>query len=403
MRAGTSLLTEEDIWSTNPMLLTNRDDALSLAGEEEVRKAADQLKEASVAPTLVMHSLAASSSDSAKILGQELRMGMSSIMPEYTFMDPRALGAWDMLTYSETQPAIWAMDNDEAGPNGLQGRPPANDDGTPHETLSDQAVRLAQLFSNMETLHSGDTILLVFPDGTGPALLSAMIAGIPLNRCHELEFIPGELRTHVDRDAITTHWNEKKTSQEHKALLADGRNQLSKLRASKSIINRQDLKLDEERLAIDNNLKTQQLKEKNSDVDRKVAIQRRKEALGDDLDETQSKASLAALSVPVVGTSVFYGLKPNEEKEQLPTAAAYASAINETTSSHSHTDYTEKEDSSTLSPDSNTHSSLEDKERIAREAMQSYIDSDDGHVGWLQSISEILKEDDFTVKQENVS
>lgn len=36
-----------------------------------------------------------------------------------------------MLSYSETRPAVWAMDAAEAGPNGDGGRPPANEDGTP--------------------------------------------------------------------------------------------------------------------------------------------------------------------------------------------------------------------------------------------------------------------------------
>lgn len=43
----------------------------------------------------------------------------------------------------------------------------------------------------LETQYSGDTVVLVFPDGTGPALLSAMIAGVPFNRVHELEYQPG--------------------------------------------------------------------------------------------------------------------------------------------------------------------------------------------------------------------
>ena len=44
------------------------------------------------------------------------------------------------------------------------------------------------LYIVLETQYSGDDILLIFPDGTSPALLSCMIAGIPYNRVHELEF-----------------------------------------------------------------------------------------------------------------------------------------------------------------------------------------------------------------------
>jgi len=33
-------------------------------------------------------------------------------------MDPRAIGKWDMSTKSVVEPAIWAMDVDEAGAYG---------------------------------------------------------------------------------------------------------------------------------------------------------------------------------------------------------------------------------------------------------------------------------------------
>ena len=56
--------------------------------------------------------------------------------------------------------------------------------------------------SVLETQFSGDTILLIFPDGTGPALLSALIAGISLNRAHELNFSPGEVRLNVTLENI---------------------------------------------------------------------------------------------------------------------------------------------------------------------------------------------------------
>jgi len=52
--------------------------------------------------------------------------------------------------------------------------------------------------SVLETQYSGDCILLIFPDGTSPALLSCLIAGIPLKDVHALNFIPGELRLEVD-------------------------------------------------------------------------------------------------------------------------------------------------------------------------------------------------------------
>jgi hypothetical protein len=73
-------------------------------------------------------------------------------VPEFNFMDPRALGKYDFLPRDETEAAIWALDADEAGEYGTGGRPPPNEDGTPDETLSDQVIRLRQLMSG--TFHS---------------------------------------------------------------------------------------------------------------------------------------------------------------------------------------------------------------------------------------------------------
>lgn len=53
--------------------------------------------------------------------------------------------------------------------------------------------------SVLETQFSGDTIMLIFGDGTSPALLMAVMAGLPLNRVHELNLAPGEIRYDIQR------------------------------------------------------------------------------------------------------------------------------------------------------------------------------------------------------------
>ena len=178
MRAGTSLVEEEDgIWSTNPLFITNREYALSEEGRRMVEKQAEVLKKAVNPPTLAYHSLAANGIDSADIIGQELRLGRERILPEFTYLDQRGIGGWNDGSTEEIQPAIWALDKFEASKEGVGGRPPPNEDGTPNETLADQFVRLRQFLSLLESRTSGENVLLIFPDGTGPALLSCMIAG----------------------------------------------------------------------------------------------------------------------------------------------------------------------------------------------------------------------------------
>ena len=161
LRAGSSLLEIEDIWSTNPLFLTNREAALSEIGEEQVRRACKKLSATGSQPTIIRYSLAAASIDTANIVGEELNIGRDRLVPEFNYADCRAIGAWDFAAKNATEKAVWAMDVDEAGPYGKGGRPPPNEDGTPAETLADQVVRLTNLMSVLETLYSGDTVSII--------------------------------------------------------------------------------------------------------------------------------------------------------------------------------------------------------------------------------------------------
>ena len=277
MRIGTTLLEEEDIWSTNALFLTNREDALSPTGQEQVVSACRLLKEPQQCPTVVRHSLAAGSIDTATLLSRELGLGRDRVVGEYTFLDPRAIGQWDMLSKTSTMPAVWAMDEMEAGANGKGGRPPPNEDGTPHETLADQTIRLRQLFSLLETQYSGDTILLVFSDGTGPAVLSAMVAGIPLNRVHELEFEPGEVRLDITKDSVQALWQAKQADRTAMAAYRDtlqqGRVELTQLRSTQAFVNRKDEKLEAELVAIDEQYNLEQERKQQAEIERKQQVE----------------------------------------------------------------------------------------------------------------------------------
>ena len=41
-------------------------------------------------------------------------------MPEYTYMDPRGVGIWNMRSLADTEEAVWAMDDLEAGADGKE-------------------------------------------------------------------------------------------------------------------------------------------------------------------------------------------------------------------------------------------------------------------------------------------
>lgn len=285
MRAGTNLLEDvDDIWSTNPLFLTNREAALSVGGIQQTVQAAELLQRAGVQPSVVKHSLAACSMDAANIIRDELKIGQNRIVPEFFFMDPRAIGRWDMMSYQQTYPAIVALDESEAGVEGRGGRPPPTDDGTPHETLFDQSTRLRQLMSAMETQYSGDTILLVFPDATGPALLSAMIAGIPLNRVHLLDYQPGELRMDVTMSStlrlLEAIQSERTQMDSYDRTVQIGQNELNRLRSldESTMVSKRDEQIEQERISMeeDQRIKAETRRRHEEEV-QEARVQRQRE------------------------------------------------------------------------------------------------------------------------------
>jgi len=265
-RAGESLLDEEGVWSTNPLFLTNKETALTEKGIDQVTEMCKELRSDGAAPTVVRYSLAAAATDSSNIIGKELKVGRERIVPEFKYMDPRAIGAWDTSQLDVTKDAVWALDVDEAGTNGVGGRPPSNEDGTPHETLSDQVVRLQNLLSVLETQYSGDTILLVFPDGTGPALLTCLIGGIPLNRVHEFEYLSGEVVLDINYKSAHALL-QSKPSEEYEDTIVRGRKKLKNLRDNPpAIINVRDQQFAEE-LRQKEEVKAALIKEANAKKD----------------------------------------------------------------------------------------------------------------------------------------
>jgi broad specificity phosphatase PhoE len=415
MRAGESLLDAEGIWSTNPLFITNRDARLSDIGSDQVRNAARLLEENNVEPTIVLYSLAASSMDSSNILGEELQIGRDRLVPEYYNLDPRAIGKWDTLPRSTTEPAVWAMDDAEADPHGLGGRPPPHIDSTPHETLANQATRLRQHMSLLETQYSGDTILLVFPDGTGPALLSCMIAGIPLNRVHQLEYMPGEVRLDVTKAstlALLRTRENSDASTEYKEILARGRNELERLRnmAPEDIINVKDLKLEKEWLegekAADRRELVRQERDEETRLARKDRARQVEQQAGQGNDNDKNGLPTVLLGVGVgVGTAGVLALATSPPHD----AAAAEAAVNATPS------LAELEDDvsvrTLISNKVNEEASVErvngdgpatfampapsvDKKYAAEQAMREYMESDDGGAEWLQVMVDLAHEED---------
>eukprot|EP00986_Skeletonema_menzelii_P008323 scaffold3470_cov149-Skeletonema_menzelii.AAC.3 len=236
MRAGQSGLEEQNILSTNPLFLTNTEDGLTELGRIQVEEACNQLMANNINPSVIKYSLASKCIDSSNAVANTLMVGRNRIVPEFTFMDPRGAGYWNGKDLIATEAALFALDAAEAGADGTGGRPPPNEDGTANETLWDQVIRLRQLMSVLETQYSGDDILLIFPDGTSPALLSCLIAGVDLRDVHAFNFEPGEVRIDVTMKSTMQTYATRKASPQYKQTLEMGKEQLTNLRKEQTVL-----------------------------------------------------------------------------------------------------------------------------------------------------------------------
>ena len=404
MRAGTTLLEEQNIWSTNPLFLTNREAALSAKGRMEVERAAQELLDYSrIPPSVIKYSLAASATDTATILKDILQVGQNRLVPEFTFMDPRAIGLWDMFPLEQTQQAIVALDALEGGTDGTGGRPPPKDDGTPHETLADQAIRLRQLLSVLETQYSGDTILLIFPDGTGPALLSAMMAGIPLNRVHELEFQPGEIRFDVTMDRTLAFWKERNVQNQasYQAKLQQGQDELKRLQSmdASTVISRKDLLMEQEQLEIEEEYQRkqkikQQRQEEKELRERMERLQQEERRIAEGRDSSDTVPPLliaGALGAFVIATSARdEKITLDAEQESPVSSAKDGSGVTGITMDDASEANNLPLKERSLFYDNSVPKTEEERLLAAKDAMQAYLDEDDGGEAWLQAMEEII-------------
>ena len=255
----------------------------------------------------------------------------------------------------------------------------------------------------METQYSGETILLLFTDSTGPALLSCMIAGIPFNRVHELEFLPGELRMDVTKDSTLRLLKQREdnpaTSSEYAQIIKLGRKELESMRSeSSNVVNLKDQKMEAERIAIDKEYNQQQEEKRQQEALLELDRQRRLEETRRQQGDDDSMAGIPLAAFGAAGAVAIGGIFAASGGDKTTTTTVMDS---ETTVDMANNE-TEQLDSSLLEQEmdlsesglqKNT-SARSDPYEAAEKAMQEYLDRDDGAEDWLTVMSEIIEDDD---------
>lgn len=129
--------------------------------------------------------------------------------------------------------------------------------------------------------------MLIFPDGTSPALLSAMIAGIPFNKAHVLEYEPGEIRIDVTRKSTLELFEklqrDEQESEKYAKLVERGDQERKRLLSMKQdqLVSKKDRIIEQERIEMEEKLRRkEQERLAREEQDRESRLLRQQELEG---------------------------------------------------------------------------------------------------------------------------
>lgn len=193
LRSGESVhLTGEKVARTNPVEKTSlRYHSLTRRGVEQMLEAAAVLEnEYEVGPaSWIWASQNQSAQEAAHIIAASLGIRNEQVVPEFSFLDSRGVGALEGTSLAATDALLTEIDR-----RNPEERMAPGEDGTPNESAIDVFVRVRQLLAKLETQYSGDQILVVAPDSDTLTVLEASLSNRPLTEHRDLRYSPGELR-----------------------------------------------------------------------------------------------------------------------------------------------------------------------------------------------------------------
>lgn len=262
---------------------------------------------------------------------------------------------------------------------------------------------------------------MIFPDATGPALLSCMIAGIPYNRVHELEFGPGELRLDVTLDNTLALLKQKEETNKdsYKATLTKGQEELKRLQSldMDEVVSLKDQRIEEERIESDRQYEQKQEEARQrEEAEKKATMERlrildaeRRRQRGGSVENEDAVPPLVIAGA--LGAFVVVASNGGEEEDEQKETELYSASSdrihpsNDTLPSLGPNmqrgtqtdgsiqmkavsfDESIEQTAKTLNPTS-------DPVELAGKAMDDYLDQDDGGEAWLQVMGQLAEEED---------
>ncbi|KAI0566633.1 Histidine phosphatase [Gracilaria domingensis] len=191
MRACETVSDATRVINSNPVhKLSLEKHSLTRRGVDQAIRASDALvKEGLSSDAWIWPSVTISAFQTAEIVASKLRIRREQIVPEFSFLDARGVGALDGGKTSEVRRVLEENDKKDSS-----WRPQAGEDGTPNDSSQDVFVRVTQLLNKLETQYFGENIIIVSPDSDPLSILQATMTGQDLTTHHQFEYQPGEVR-----------------------------------------------------------------------------------------------------------------------------------------------------------------------------------------------------------------
>uniref|UniRef100_A0A7I4B4G4 Phosphoglycerate mutase-like protein n=1 Tax=Physcomitrium patens TaxID=3218 RepID=A0A7I4B4G4_PHYPA len=196
LNVGTPSAHASGLLQMPPVRLVNR--GLSEEGKKQTIQAAKSLRALGACDDScwIWPSITQRAYQTAEIIAYVNNINRSRIVPEYSFLDARGLGAYEGKGLAEVNEVYDTIDAISANL-----RPPPFTDGTVNESVRDVFVRVTQLMSILETQYFNETIVIVAPDSDNLSVLEAGLTGLDLRRHRQLAYTPGEVR-YVDANRL---------------------------------------------------------------------------------------------------------------------------------------------------------------------------------------------------------
>ncbi|KAK9836368.1 hypothetical protein WJX84_001847 [Apatococcus fuscideae] len=193
VRAGESEAETEGLMLTNSVQKTSMTSGLSRKGKQQVlSRVLPKLEEMNVCgdtPCWLWPSITQRCYQTAEVTAAILGLSYSRIVPEFSFLDARGMGALDGMALQDAERQ--AMSGDATS---SEWRPPHGTDGTPNESANDVLIRVRQMLSITETQYADNDVIIISPDSDNLSILQAGVLGSDLRNHSEHAFRPGEVR-----------------------------------------------------------------------------------------------------------------------------------------------------------------------------------------------------------------